>query len=130
MTINTQDLSIAEMEALLKDLRERKAAVKSAAAAVLGGLLTEYVETVVGEREPSYSEGSAWVGFSDNGIPVTIDGVEYSVSITTTHVAEKARRLPTYTAANEVANERKLNGDDRKTFLKAAMASTLEPVEA
>lgn len=125
MTTNTQDLSLDEMDALIKQLSERKKAVKAAAHAVLGGMLEEFVEHRTTERDLTYSDTSAWVGIAENGIPVTVDGVEYSVTVNITHVAEKARRLPTYTAACEVANEQKLAGDERKAFLKEAMAETV-----
>lgn len=59
----------------------------------LGVLGADFFTEVVENGEYRESDSSAWAGYSETGIPVTIGGVEYSVSLTVTDVKRKEARV-------------------------------------
>lgn len=124
-------LSLDQINALKAQIRVQEKALKDARNTRLAGLLSEYVEDTVtdADRILDYSTASAWAGYSDSAVEVTVDDVKYTVSVTVTHVAEKDRRAPVHVAAVKAADEQKLTGDKRKKFIAERMKAT-EPANA
>lgn len=88
-----RDQQSAERDAA-KIAREQARAAREALHAEIGADLTSAVETLLCfvPAEPAEREGSAWVGASASTIPVTVDGVEYAVTLSVKDVSATAAR--------------------------------------
>lgn len=87
-----QSLSLADLKALEAQIRAQKKAVEAQENARVASLLQEFVEDAITQGDPETSDKSTWVGYKSYGIPVTVDGNAYTVSVTITDVAGKAAR--------------------------------------
>ena len=85
-----------QLKAMLKLATDAEKAVQQAAAQRYGHMLTEFVGNVVTENDIKQSDKSAWVGYSLAGIPVEVEGTQYTVSITVTDTAAKKAREPEF----------------------------------
>lgn len=124
-----QSLSLEQLQALTREISAQRKSLQSAHNARMSGLVAGYVEDVVTSRDLTYSDGSPWAGFSDNGVEIEIEGEKFTFSGTVTHVSEKERRVPAHKKAVQIADEQKLTVDERKAFIAEAMKAT-EPVNA
>jgi hypothetical protein len=111
----------AELQAMLKEAREAEKLVQLAAAQRYGQMATELVTALVTETTQEPSKTSAWVGHSAAGLPVTVDGEDYTVSVTITHKARKAEREPIVDQARKDIADLKLTGKEAKDFLAAVL---------
>lgn len=85
-------LSPGELKAIQKHAGVQIKKQVEAERAVYGVHATELVEAMVSGLDFRESTSSDWAGFSLSSVPVSIDGTEYTLSVTLTDVARKATR--------------------------------------
>lgn len=118
------DLSVEQLQAMLKQAREAENLVKQAIAARYAEVGSEMLSTIVGESTLTYSKSSNWAGVSVSGLPFTVDGEGFTATVTITHTAETERRKPVFAQAKKDADAQKLTGDARKEFISKALTAT------
>ena len=87
-------MSASELANFAKQIADAKKSLKDADNARWAGLLQEFAETVLTERDMEVSEKSGWTGVKTHGIPMEIDGLKVTVSVTVTDtVATEAAKV-------------------------------------
>lgn len=96
--LNLAALSASDLEALLKQATEVKKNRREQIIHTYGTQMADMVTSVIEHEEYAQSAKSDWAGYRVNGIPVTIEGHTFTVSVTITdteakEAREKARKV-------------------------------------
>lgn len=114
-------LSTEQLQMILKERKDAEKLVQQAAAARYAEIGVDLLTSVVTETTREFSEASGWTGHSVRALPFTVDGEAYTASLVITHVADKTARDLVVTQAKKFASLNKLNADDTKAAIKAAL---------
>ena len=106
-----EGMSVVEMDAILKALRETKKNVQGAENARYAELGRPLVETLITEHGVEASEYSSRVGVSSSSLPITIDGKEYTYYVSIKDVKASEKREKDVESGKVVLKKRAKKGD-------------------
>jgi len=95
---NLNNMSADQLSALVKQANAAKKALVEAEASRIGALLTGVVQDVISTHGAPTPSKSGWTGHSVKGI-VTIDGVEYALTLLVSDVAATQKHKAAIEAA-------------------------------
>lgn len=96
MTSNLASMSSAQLRAVMKEVAAlKKAATENERAQALAAyvpVLQPLFDEIVTREDYTDKDDSAWAGFSVRTIPVVVDGVNFTVSVTITNADRTAEK--------------------------------------